>query len=179
MDLLHQMFLGGTGEFARASRKHWPHVPRNCCSRASQLRLDRSVWHSQDSGRLNDGETIHDTQLKCSSQGRRQQCCAFSQARPFRSDGNAEALAVVHSEDVSSAFTMSVVLFCSLHALLIMAASRLPSALESLEHPRVPLKGEVSTVHSYGLALAGKSRALKQEGRYNPPNLPTENFPGV
>lgn len=32
--------------------KHWPHVPRKLCSRACQLRLDRSAWHSQDSGCL-------------------------------------------------------------------------------------------------------------------------------
>jgi len=56
-------------------------------------------------------------------------------------------LAVVHSEGVSSAFTMSFVLLCSLHALLIMAASRLPRSLESVEHSPVPLTGEVSTVH--------------------------------
>jgi hypothetical protein len=34
--------------------KHWPHVPRNLCSRAYQLRFDRPVWHTQDSGCLKD-----------------------------------------------------------------------------------------------------------------------------
>ena len=57
-------------------------------------------------------------------------------------------LAVVHSEGVSSAFTMSFVLLCSLHALLIMAANRLPRSLEAVEHLPVPLGGEVSTVRS-------------------------------
>jgi hypothetical protein len=34
--------------------KHSPHVPRNCCSRACQPRLDRSVWNSEESGCLKD-----------------------------------------------------------------------------------------------------------------------------
>jgi len=38
----------------RPSCTHWPHVPRNFRSRTCQLRLDRSVWQSQDSGCLQD-----------------------------------------------------------------------------------------------------------------------------
>jgi len=38
--------------FTTAWCQHWTHVPSNLCSRACQLRLDRSVWHSQDSGCL-------------------------------------------------------------------------------------------------------------------------------
>ena len=34
--------------------KHWPYVARKPCSRACQLRLDRSAWQSQDSGCLKD-----------------------------------------------------------------------------------------------------------------------------
>jgi hypothetical protein len=36
----------------RAWCKHWPNVSRNSCSRTCQLRLDRSVWQSQNSGCL-------------------------------------------------------------------------------------------------------------------------------
>ena len=43
-------------------------------------------------------------------------------------------LAVVHSEGVSSVFTMIFVLLCTFHALLIMGASRLPRSLGSVEH---------------------------------------------
>ena len=57
-------------------------------------------------------------------------------------------LTVVHSEGVSSAFTMSFVLLCSLHSMLILAACRLPRALESVEHPPVPHNAQASTVHS-------------------------------
>ena len=46
-------------------------------------------------------------------------------------------LAVVHSEGMSSAFTMSFVLLCIFHSVLILAARRLPVSLESVEYPRV------------------------------------------
>jgi EmrB/QacA subfamily drug resistance transporter len=46
-------------------------------------------------------------------------------------------LADVHSESMSSAFTMCFILLCSLHVLLILAARRLPRTLESVEHPPV------------------------------------------
>ena len=57
-------------------------------------------------------------------------------------------LAVVHSEGVSSAFTVSFVLLCSLHSMLILATRRLPLALELVEHPPVPLNAQASPVHS-------------------------------
>jgi len=60
--------------------ERWPHVPRNLCSSARQLSLDRSVWQSQNSSRLKDRETHQHAQLKCSSQSRRQRCGAFLQA---------------------------------------------------------------------------------------------------
>jgi len=46
-------------------------------------------------------------------------------------------LAVAHSTGISSAFTMSFVLLCGFHSLLILAARRLPVSLESVEHPRL------------------------------------------
>jgi EmrB/QacA subfamily drug resistance transporter len=46
-------------------------------------------------------------------------------------------LAVVHSEGMSSAFTMSFVLLCIFHSVLILAARRLPVSLESVEYPQV------------------------------------------
>jgi hypothetical protein len=57
------------------------HLPRNLCSSARQLSLDRSVRQSQNSGCLKDRETHQDTQLKCSAQNRRQPHDAFLQAR--------------------------------------------------------------------------------------------------
>ena len=57
-------------------------------------------------------------------------------------------LAGVHSEGVSSAFTMSFILLCSLHLVLILAARGLPRTLESVEHSPVPLNRQVSTVQS-------------------------------
>jgi hypothetical protein len=47
-------------------------MPRNLCSSASQLSLDRSAWQSHNSGLFKDRETHRDTQLKCSPQSRRQ-----------------------------------------------------------------------------------------------------------
>jgi MFS family permease len=57
-------------------------------------------------------------------------------------------LAGVHSESMSSAFTMSFILLCSLHVLLVLAARRLPPTLEAGAHSPVPLNREVSTVQS-------------------------------
>ena len=44
-------------------------------------------------------------------------------------------MAVVHSADKSSAFTMSFALLCGFHSVLILAARRLPLSLESGERP--------------------------------------------
>src|SRR5580692_2069606 len=52
--------------------KRWSHVPRNLCPSARQLRLDCSLWQSQNSGRLKDREPHQETQLKCPPQRGRQ-----------------------------------------------------------------------------------------------------------
>ena len=65
----------------RSCCEPWPDVPRDVFSRSCQLSLDRSVWHSQKFGCLTDRETVHHTQLKCSSQRGGQQCCASAQTR--------------------------------------------------------------------------------------------------
>jgi hypothetical protein len=44
-------------------------------------------------------------------------------------------MAVVHSADTSSAFTMSFALLWGFHSVLILAARRLPLLLESVERP--------------------------------------------
>src|ERR1700690_3188461 len=57
------------------------HVPRKVGSRARQLSLHCSLWHSQHLGCLKDRETVRDAELKCSSQAGRQQCAALPQVR--------------------------------------------------------------------------------------------------
>ena len=69
---------------------------------------------------------------------------------------------------ISIAFTMSFVLLCSLHALLILAARRLPRSLESVEHSPVPLSGEVRTVHSQGDVKRDAAGRPHENVRYCP-----------
>jgi len=57
------------------------HVPRKICSRTCQPSLYCSLRHSQQLGCLKYRETVHDAQLKCSSQAGREQCGAASQVR--------------------------------------------------------------------------------------------------
>ena len=48
-------------------------------------------------------------------------------------------MAVVHSADTSSAFTMSFALLCGFHSVLILAARRLPLSLESVGRPSLAI----------------------------------------
>jgi hypothetical protein len=53
---------------------------------------------------------------------------------------------VVHSPaNVTNSFTLSFALLCSLHALLIVAAMRLPLSLKKIQHPPAEELGEAPT----------------------------------